>query len=140
MATVNIHRVETPAEGFCSYKIYIDGKKTGKIKKKEVKEFEIPAGKHRIFFKSRWFKSPEIEFDISDNEKKQINVYKNFSSVKSMLGIFIPLITAKIFIHLFPFKLNFINLLIFLIIFAGFVFIVNKLLYRDKYFLVEFEE
>jgi len=83
--------------------IYIDGEKKAKIKINETKEFEIKPGKHRIFFKSRWFTSPEIKFDISKNKKKYIRVYKNFSPVKSMLGIFIPLITAKIFILFFFF-------------------------------------
>jgi len=50
--------------------IYIDGKKVGTINDGETQEYQVDNGKHEIFMKIDWCRSPKINLDITENETK----------------------------------------------------------------------
>ena len=54
--------------------IYLNDKKIGVIDDGEKKEFEIEPGIYKINGKIDWCKSPKIEFDITENESKEIEI------------------------------------------------------------------
>ena len=54
--------------------IYLNEKKIGTIADGETKEFEIKPGNHKINGKVDWCKSPMLEFDITANESKEIQI------------------------------------------------------------------
>ncbi|QXP65750.1 hypothetical protein [Polaribacter sp. AHE13PA] len=70
--------------------IYIDNKKIGTISNGETKEFNIDSGKHKINGKIDWCRSPIMEFEITENESKIIEIggFKN-SKIIMPLGIVI---------------------------------------------------
>lgn len=54
--------------------IYLNDKKIGVIADGEKKEFNIETGVYKINGKIDWCKSQEIEFDIAENESKEIEI------------------------------------------------------------------
>jgi len=54
--------------------IYIDDKKIGTISHGETKEFEINPGEHKIKGKIDWCGSQTLEFNIADNEIKEMEI------------------------------------------------------------------
>ena len=54
--------------------LYLNDKKIGTIEDGEKKEFEIEPGIYKINGKIDWCKSPKIEFDITENESKEIEI------------------------------------------------------------------
>ena len=54
--------------------IYLNDKKIGVIDDGEKKEFEIEPGVYKVNGKIDWCKSPKIEFNIKDNESKEIEI------------------------------------------------------------------
>lgn len=57
-----------------NYGIYLNNKKIETIANGETKEFDLDAGNYKINGKIDWCKSPVIEFDISENESKIIEI------------------------------------------------------------------
>ena len=54
--------------------IYLNDKKIGVIDDGEKKEFEIEPGIYKINGKIDWCKSQKIEFNITENESKEIEI------------------------------------------------------------------
>jgi len=54
--------------------IYLNDKKIGVIDDGEKKEFEIESGIYKINGKIDWCKSQKIEFEIAENESKEIEI------------------------------------------------------------------
>ena len=63
--------------------IYIDDKKIGTISHGETKEFEINPGEHKIKAKIDWCGSQKLEFNIADNEIKEMEIggFKNGKTI-----------------------------------------------------------
>jgi len=54
--------------------IYLNNQKIGLIEDGEKIEFEIEPGVHKINGKIDWCKSAKIEFEINENETKEIEI------------------------------------------------------------------
>ena len=50
--------------------IYVDGQKLGTVANGEVKSFDVPDGNHSVKAKIDWCGSRELEFSLSNEEKK----------------------------------------------------------------------
>jgi hypothetical protein len=66
------------------FKVLIDGREVGKIKRDETLEFELPAGTHVVCCKINWMSSNEKTIEITDGK----NVYL---AVGSGMKFFMPL-------------------------------------------------
>jgi hypothetical protein len=79
MATIKIQRTSEYINLLRNYRLFIDGQKIGTIANGKTKEFEITAGRHSIVGKIDWCSSPELTFDINDNDTKTLLIggFKN---------------------------------------------------------------
>ena len=77
MAKLLVSRPMEFRNGLRSYKINVDGKNIGSIASGEILEYEISSGSHDIIAKIDWCSSSNIQFNISDEETKEINVKAN---------------------------------------------------------------
>ena len=57
-----------------NYGLYLNNKKIGKIANGESKKFDLDSGTYKINGKIDWCKSPTIQFSISENETKEIQI------------------------------------------------------------------
>ena len=70
MATIKIRRTNDYVNSMREYRIFINGQKIGTISNGQTKDFEIPAGRHSVIAKIDWCSSPELSFEINDNDSK----------------------------------------------------------------------
>ena len=79
MATFTIKRKKEYNNHLKDFKIFVDGHLIGTIANGEVKNFEVPSGKHRVIAKIDWCSSSEISIDVSDSKptKLAVNGFKN---------------------------------------------------------------
>ncbi len=54
--------------------IYLDWQKLGTIANGETKEFDIPAGNHKLKAKIDWCGSRELILSVSDHETKNVTL------------------------------------------------------------------
>ncbi|WP_019039647.1 hypothetical protein [Psychroflexus tropicus] len=54
--------------------IYIDGEKVGIINDGETKEYEVENGKHEVFAKIDWCRSPKIKLHLTENKTKSLKL------------------------------------------------------------------
>ncbi|GAA2016478.1 hypothetical protein GCM10009839_10090 [Catenulispora yoronensis] len=52
-----------------SYRIVVDGRAVGSVKRGEVSEVVLPPGQHRIRVAVSWCSSPEVQFDGAGGER-----------------------------------------------------------------------
>lgn len=74
MAKVKIQRTNDYMNLFRDYRLYIDGQKIGSIGNAEIKDFEIPAGRHFLIAKIDWCSSQELSFEIDEDDSKTLLV------------------------------------------------------------------
>ena len=74
METLKIERTNEFINGFRNYGIYIDGKKVDIIANGKTKDYNLSIGKHTLYFKLDWCSSPEVTFDLLENETKRFKV------------------------------------------------------------------
>lgn len=74
MATIKIQRTSEYINSMRDYQILIDGQKVGGVANGDTRFFEIAEGKHKIFSKIGWCRSPEIAIDLNDNETMSLKV------------------------------------------------------------------
>jgi hypothetical protein len=99
MSKLIIQRTSEYTNRLRDYKIYIDGQKVDTISNGQTKDLNISPGRHTLFFKIDWCRSPEISFEIVDNEAKMFNVrgFKNSDWILPLaLGIVILHYIVKI--------------------------------------------
>lgn len=98
--------------------IYLNDKKIGVIDDGEKKEFEIESGVYNINGKIDWCKSQKVEFEINENESKEIKIsgYK-YGHLVMRISLAIMLIY---FLVRYLFDLNW-NFLIYIVA-VGFLF------------------
>lgn len=58
-----------------SFHIYLNGRKLTEIKDKEVKAFDLPQGEYQLIAKIDWCGSQPLDFKISKDEVKRIEVH-----------------------------------------------------------------
>ena len=73
-----------------NFRLFIDGTEIGKIANGETQELELESGKHQFYAKIDWCRSKTIDFELSENEIKTIELtgfkYRNLV-VSISLGI-----------------------------------------------------
>jgi len=94
------------------YGIYIDDKKIGTIANGETKEFDLDSGTYKINGKIDWCKSPKINFEITENDSKKIEIsgYK-YGRLISIISAVLALIYFLVF-YVFDKQLNFLILFV----------------------------
>lgn len=74
MATIRIRRTNDYMNLMRDYRLYIDGQKIGAIGNGETKDFEVTGGHHTVIAKIDWCSSPDLSFEINENDSKTILV------------------------------------------------------------------
>jgi hypothetical protein len=74
MATLKIHRANDYINALREYRLFVDGQKIGTISNNQTKDFEIPAGRHTLIARIDWCSSPELSFELNDNDSKTLLV------------------------------------------------------------------
>jgi len=70
MATIKIIRTNDYVNALRDYRLFIDGQKIGTIGNNQIKEFDIPIGKHTIIAKIDWCSSPDFSFETNGKDSK----------------------------------------------------------------------
>jgi len=70
MATIKFRRSNDYINAPRNYRLFVDGQKIGTISNNQTKDFEIPAGQHTLIAKIDWCSSPELSFELNDNDSK----------------------------------------------------------------------
>lgn len=74
MARIIISRKKEWSNRARKFGVYVDGEKKETILNGEIKDVEVPAGKHKIMFKVDWCSSPELEIDVKEEKSKTVEV------------------------------------------------------------------
>jgi len=112
--------------------IYIDGEKVGTINDGETQEYEVENGKHEIFAKIDWCRSPKIELNISENETKTIKL----SGFKYSKWILPALLGIMLFYYLGKYALNIdLNFLIWIMA-IGFLYPIYYITFGKNRYLI----
>jgi hypothetical protein len=61
-----------PRDLLRSYAVIVDGEQVAKIRRGQRLELPVAAGRHVIFLKIDWCKSPNVEFEAQPGEKIQL--------------------------------------------------------------------
>lgn len=97
MSFIKINRNKTYADAARAYAVLLDGEKIGEIRSGATAEFPVTAGAHRISLKIDWCGSPEIEFDVRENEIVEFDCGNN---TKTFLAFFYILFAPKEYLWL----------------------------------------
>ncbi|MFS4418810.1 hypothetical protein [Maribacter sp. 2307ULW6-5] len=112
--------------------IYIDGEKVGTINDGETQEYEVENGKHEIFAKIDWCRSPKIELNIAENETKTIKL----SGFKYSKWILPALLGIMLFYYLGKYALNIdLNFLIWIMA-IGFLYLIYYITFGKNRYLI----
>ena len=57
--------------------IFLNERSIGYVPNKETKEFDVPAGQHRLMAKTGFYRSKAFSFTMFNNDTKKITVYPN---------------------------------------------------------------
>ena len=77
MSNVNVLRKNEPLLMYRRIEVYLDGKSTGYFPKGKSKEFDLPAGQHKLKAKTRWLGSKEMKFTVFNKESKSFIISTN---------------------------------------------------------------
>jgi len=95
--------------------VYLDGQKIGTISNGEIKEFDVPAGRHQLQAKIDWCSSNDLDFKLNEDEIVSFtisgNKYANYPllfmgvlliliftfKIKFLVWVCIPLICMSIY-------------------------------------------
>jgi rhomboid protease GluP len=69
---LKIRRPSGFRDGMRTYRIFVDGQETGKIRAGKAAEFEVTPGKHDIQIQLDWCRSPIFSVDIAENQTKSL--------------------------------------------------------------------
>ncbi|MEO8171976.1 MAG: hypothetical protein ABI581_02790 [Sediminibacterium sp.] len=100
MAIIKIQRSNEYNNFLRNYGIYVDDVKVGIIANEETKDVILPPGKHELYFKIDWCRSPKLIFDLNDNEVKQFSV-AGFKGGRWMMPLAIGLMILNSVIGIF---------------------------------------
>ena len=105
MALMKVIRKKQGLLGFArKFKIYVDDKKIGELAFGKEQEFELHAGRHKIYCIQDRFNTPSIhEFELNDSDSKVfIASYKKAPKIMAVLavGIIISWVGSKVLAEL----------------------------------------
>lgn len=102
MARIVIVRPNEYINRFRAINLYLDGKKLGEVFNDESEEFDIPKGEHTLVAKIDWCGSPQMSFNISDNDTQTFEL-SGFRHSKLLVpvcvGLFIMHFLMQYFFH-----------------------------------------
>jgi len=89
-ATIKLQRTNEFINRLRDYGVYINDQKVDDIANGKTIEFKVPPGNHRICCKIDWCSSPEIDFNIHDNQTRTFSVgsFKNNHFLLSFAAIY----------------------------------------------------
>jgi hypothetical protein len=91
MARIIISRKKEWSNRARKFGVYIDGEKKDTVLNGEIKDIEVPAGKHKIMFKVDWCTSPEIEIELKEDKSKTVEVSSFKANSWLLIGMYIIL-------------------------------------------------
>lgn len=69
MPEIAIKRLsDVRGDGYRTYRIYLDGRRVGKIRAGEELRLPISPGKHRLQLRIDWTASQKLEFEIGEDD------------------------------------------------------------------------
>ncbi len=112
MPFIKVIRKKQGLLGFArKFKIYVDDKKIGELAHGTDQEFELPAGKHKIYCIQDIFNTPSVhEFELNDGDSKVfIASYKKTLKFFAffVVGIAISLFGSEMLVQLLGFDRQF---------------------------------
>ena len=89
MATIKIQRTNDYINAVRNYRLFIDGQKIGTLSNGQIIDFEIPSGRHSVVAKIDWCSSPEVTFEINDNDSKifLVGAIKNWKWIMPLIMV-----------------------------------------------------
>jgi hypothetical protein len=125
MAKLIISRRKEWSNRARKFNIYVDGKLLDVIGHNEIKEFELDSGKHNILLKVDWCSSPEMEFELSSDKSKsvEVSIFKLMRWIYPLLyGIFGAFLLLKWIFEIYIQELVYVAIPLFLILVYYFSF------------------
>ncbi len=83
---IKLKRITCWPDRLRAYKVMLDGKEIGKIKNGEEREFDAPAGRHRLCLKIDWCGSNTVDFETPGNAV-EFECGSNLTEGKALLAI-----------------------------------------------------
>ncbi len=71
-AAIHLERQLAYTDFFRAYRIFIDGKESGTIRRTESCTFEVQPGRHEVFLKIDWCSSPLFTVNIAAGEEVKL--------------------------------------------------------------------
>jgi hypothetical protein len=93
MATIKLQRTNDFINALRDYRLFIDGKKVGTIGNGQTIDLEISNGPHTLIAKIDWCSSPEISFEINENDTKifLVGALKNGKLIIPLISVLVVL-------------------------------------------------
>jgi len=111
--------------------VVLDGKSLGYLSPGVRRDFDLPAGEHKLRLKMSWYKSKEYSFTLFNKEKKSVVIATNYG----LLSIHIILLTLIEWLI----RKNHMPGYILLITFFLFIWIFTILFNRGNYIIIKEE-
>ena len=92
MATIRINRSDEWMNSARKYGIYIDNEKVGTISRKEIKEFSVQPGKHKVRAKIDWCGSKDFNCELKNEQTETLTIKGSNKSRLLVALCFIPII------------------------------------------------
>ena len=86
MGDIIFTREYEQVNNLAKFKIYIDGKEINSIENGTRKVVRLSAGKHEVFVKCMWSKSPIKQIEIRDKETIRLSCGINLKGLKQLFS------------------------------------------------------
>jgi hypothetical protein len=100
MVTLTVSRDSGYVDNLRAYHILLDGKKIGKLKNGETREFTVDPGSHSIKAKIDWCSSQTLDFTATDGEPLVFHVKSNLRGMRLSLIFWKVLFAPDSYLHL----------------------------------------
>jgi hypothetical protein len=64
-----MQRASRAVDALRSYRVMLDGEEVGRIRDGERATYEVASGRHELFLKLDWCRSPALAIDLGQEEK-----------------------------------------------------------------------
>jgi DNA-directed RNA polymerase delta subunit len=100
MPKIVIERTSQYANKMRKINVYINNQKVSSIKNGETKEISLQEGVHQIFAKIDWCKTKPLQFSLSANEVKKLQLGSDIKGANGFATIYKTLFDTSNFIYL----------------------------------------
>ena len=120
MPKLLIRRNSEWANKLRAFELFLNGRKIGEIKDRELLSFEIPEGNYELMARIDWCGSQPLKIEIAEGEVKRVEI-KGF--IFSRYFLTMALITAVLYFGVyFKYNINSLFLATLLMLFCGYIF------------------